>query len=91
TASFNEIIFDYSDRNIPESTYINGPGTLFTQTKILKDITVKTSGQIFKKYVPEYITDTTGYQYVKKITESNSKGESANPVIFNYPAQSPAT
>ncbi|MEG0925764.1 RHS repeat-associated core domain-containing protein [Chryseobacterium sp.] len=91
TPSFNEIIFSYSDRNIPESAYINGPGTLFTQTKILKDITVKSGGQIFKKYTPEYITDTTGYQYVKKITESNSKGESANPVIFNYPAQNPAT
>ncbi|MGC5744875.1 RHS repeat-associated core domain-containing protein [Chryseobacterium sp. NFX27] len=88
TASFNEIIFDYNDRNIPESAYINGSGTLFTQTKILKDITVKTNGQVFKKYVPEYITDSIGYQYVKKITESNSTGESANPVEFNYPSQS---
>lgn len=91
TASFNEILFDYSDRNVPESSYINGPGTLFTQTKILKDITVKTNGQIFKKYVPEYFTDSTGYQYVRKITESNSKGESANPVVFDYPAQSPTS
>jgi len=88
TPSFNEIIFTYNDRNIFEGAYINGPGTLFTQTKILKDITVKTNGQIFKKYVPEYITDSIGYQYVKKITESNSAGESANPVEFNYPAQS---
>lgn len=88
TPSFNEIIFTYNDRNIFEGTYINGPETLFTQTKILKDITVKTNGQIFKKYVPEYITDSIGYQYVKKITESNSAGESANPVEFNYPAQS---
>lgn len=91
TASFNEIIFNYSDRNISEGTYINGPGTLFTQTKILKDITVKTNGQIFKKYVPEYVTDSIGYQYVKKITESNSTGESANPIVFNYPAQNPTS
>ena len=91
TVSFNEIIFDYNNRNIPESTYINGPGTLFTQIKILKDITVKTNGQVFNKYVPEYITDSLGYQYIKKITQSNSKGESANPAVFQYPAQVPTS
>lgn len=91
TASFNEIIFDYKNRNIPESAYINGSGTLFTQTKILKDITVKTNGLVFKKYEPKYATDYTGYQYVKNITESNSTGQSANPIEFNYPTVSPTS
>ncbi|QIY91650.1 polymorphic toxin type 23 domain-containing protein [Chryseobacterium gallinarum] len=91
TASFNEIVFNYNDRNIPEGAYINGSGTLFTQTKILKDIIVKISGQIFKKYVPEYFIDSIGYQYIKQITESNSKGEPANPVVFNYPVQNPTS
>lgn len=91
TISFNEILFSYDERSFPERTYINGPGTLFVQTKILRDITVKTNGQVFKKYVPEYVVDSVGYQYVKKITESNSAGESANPIEFNYPAQNQAS
>ncbi|CAA7386973.1 RHS repeat-associated core domain-containing protein [Chryseobacterium fistulae] len=89
TTSCNEIIFNYTDRNLYESAYINGPGTEFTQTKLLKDIQVKTNGNQFKKYVIEYIIDTTGYQYIKNITEYNSKDEAANPVVFDYPAQHP--
>lgn len=70
-----------------ETTYINGPGTMFMQSKLLKDIIVKTNGSPFKKYNIEYMSDHTGYQYVNKINEYNSQGERANPIIFNYPPQ----
>ncbi|MDY0931777.1 RHS repeat-associated core domain-containing protein [Chryseobacterium sp. CFBP8996] len=86
-ASFNEIVFNYIDRNLIETTYINGPGTMFMQSKLLKDILVTTNGNQFKKYSVEYISDNTGYQYAKKITESNSQNEAANPIVFNYPPQ----
>ncbi|GAA4159078.1 hypothetical protein GCM10022217_21220 [Chryseobacterium ginsenosidimutans] len=85
TSSFNEITFSYNDRSLIEGAYVNGPGTMFTQTKILKDILVKANGNQFKKYTIDYTSNGTAYQFVQKITEYNSLGEQATPVYFEYP------
>lgn len=86
---FNEIIFNYTERNNFETAFVNGPGTLFTQKKILQNIIVKTNGNLFNKYVVEYTTDAGGYQYVKNITEHNSNDEPSNSAEFTYSPQKP--
>ncbi|WBV61634.1 SpvB/TcaC N-terminal domain-containing protein [Chryseobacterium camelliae] len=85
TSSFNEINFNYIDKSVFEGAYINGAGTLFSQTKTLKDIIVKTDGNQFKKYSIDYTNNGTAYQFIEKITEYNSANEQANPVFFEYP------
>ena len=84
TAHFNSIIFNYIIREVREITYVNGKE--FIQANILSNIIVNTSGSLFKKYSIEYEKDNKGnrYQFVKSITESNSKGENANPVTFKH-------
>ncbi|WP_407509334.1 RHS repeat-associated core domain-containing protein [Elizabethkingia anophelis] len=84
TSSFNSIIFDYKYRDLPENSYINGKK--FIQGGILSNIEVHTNGSLFKKYNIEYTgyNDKNRYQFIKSITESNSKGEKAAPVNFNY-------
>lgn len=88
----NEIVFNYIDRDLKETAWVNGTGnsstvgTLFIQTKLLKDIIVKTNNQQFKKYSLDYIKNNTNYQFLKNITEYNSNNEAANPITFEYPA-----
>ncbi|UTF99026.1 VCBS repeat-containing protein [Elizabethkingia anophelis] len=84
TSNFNSIVFNYLDRDSREISYVSGKK--FSQFNILSNIEVRTSEKLFKKYSIEYKRDDKGnkYQFVKSITESNSKGETANPVIFNY-------
>ncbi|KUY30396.1 RHS repeat-associated core domain-containing protein [Elizabethkingia ursingii] len=84
TSHFNQIVFNYITRDVQEISYVNGKG--FVQTNLLLSIEVKTNNFLFKKYSLEYKYDDQGnrYQFVKSITESNSKGESANPVVFDY-------
>ncbi|GAA4166992.1 hypothetical protein GCM10022217_41600 [Chryseobacterium ginsenosidimutans] len=83
--NFNRIDFNYTTRNLAEEFYI--AGSKFVQNKLLTDITVKTNGNIFKKYAIEYGQNGTNYQFVNKITESNPQGASANPIAFEYPSQ----
>ncbi|MFY1045060.1 FG-GAP-like repeat-containing protein [Chryseobacterium sp. GP-SGM7] len=80
---FNEILFNYVDRDLKEQSYIQGLG--FTQNRILSEIIVRSHGTQFKKYTIEYLKNGTNYQFVDKITEYNSNNEPANPVIFSYP------
>ena len=84
TAHFNSIAFNYITRDTKEVSYINGQQ--FVQNYILTSIEVNTNNTLFKKYSIEYKKDDKGnnYQFVKSITESNSKGETANPVTFTY-------
>lgn len=80
---FNRINFNYIDRGLIEESYVSGDK--FVQDKLLTDITVQTNGTQFRKYVIDYVQNGTNYKFVNKITEYNSKGESANPVTFTYP------
>ncbi|MDQ8747748.1 RHS repeat-associated core domain-containing protein [Elizabethkingia miricola] len=84
TPHFNNITFNYTTREDIEISYVNGKK--FIQANILSSITVNTNGSLFKKYSIEYKKDDKGnkYQFVKTITESNSKGEDATPVVFEY-------
>ncbi|MDE5483453.1 MULTISPECIES: RHS repeat-associated core domain-containing protein [Elizabethkingia] len=84
TYNFNSIVFNYLDRESREISYVNGKK--FSQFNILSNIEVRTNEKLFKKYSIEYKKDDKGnkYQFVKSITESNSKGETANPVTFGY-------
>ncbi len=90
TSHFNNIIFNYNTREVREISYVNGKE--FIQTNILSDIMVNANGSIFKKYSIEYEKDNNGngYQFVKSITESNSKGQNANPVTFKHQESNPS-
>ncbi|EQB90593.1 RHS repeat-associated core domain-containing protein [Elizabethkingia anophelis] len=81
---FNKIDFNYIRRDLREITYLNGDP--YIQNYILSNIEVNGNGSLFKKYSIEYKKDDKGnhYQFVKSIKESNSKGETANPVTFEY-------
>lgn len=89
TSHFNNIIFNYNTREVREISYVNGKE--FIQANILSNIMVNASGSLFKKYSIEYEKDNNGngYQFVKSITESNSKGQNANPVNFKYQESQP--
>ena len=84
TAHFNSIIFSYAPRALRETSYVKGK--LFIQTNLLTNIQVKANGVVFKTYNMLYEKDNKGnhYQFLKSITELNSKGEAATPVIFDY-------
>ena len=84
TAHFNSITFTYLSRALRETSYMRGK--LFVQTNLLSTIQVKANGTIFKTYNMAYEKDNKGnhYQFLKSITELNSKGEAATPVIFDY-------
>jgi RHS repeat-associated protein len=86
---FNEIIFNYTNRKVIESS--NLKENFFFQPHILKSIIVNTNSTLFKKYEFEFETDTSTvqYEYLKKITEYNSNNEAANPVIFYYNKSQP--
>lgn len=79
---YNEIKFNYIDRDLKEESYVHG--FRFLQDKLLSNIQVNTNGTQFKKYEISYKKDGNGtnYQYLDRITEYNSRGESANPVVF---------
>lgn len=88
---FNTIEFTYSPRKIIETSYLKG--ILFKQDKILDLIKVKVDGTAFKSYSIQYTTtqniinnnvnNKINYDFVEKITEINSSGEEANPIIFS--------
>lgn len=82
TLHFNEIKFNYINRDLKESSYVNG--AFFIQDKLLKDITVKISGNQFKKYIIKYTRNGTSYQFVESVQEINSMSEEANPISFTY-------
>ncbi|MGI9650399.1 RHS repeat-associated core domain-containing protein [Chryseobacterium sp. RLHN22] len=86
--NLNEIIFDYVDRNLNEQSHVGGIS--FSQTKILKDITVKSNNLQYKKYVITHSNNPSGYQLISSITEYNSSNEPANPVSFTYTTPSSA-
>lgn len=79
---FNEILFNYKERDLKELAYNNGRS--FFQIKILEYIIVNTNGSQFKKYTIDYNKLGTNYQFVNKITEYNSSNEPANPVTIVY-------
>ncbi|ODS89086.1 MAG: hypothetical protein ABS44_05700 [Chryseobacterium sp. SCN 40-13] len=80
----NEVSFIYIDRDLKEESYVQG--VRFFQNKLLKEITVKSAGNQFKKYIVDYFKNGTNYQFVNKITEFSANNEAANPVLFEYPA-----
>ncbi|QBA21996.1 hypothetical protein EU348_12670 [Chryseobacterium indologenes] len=86
---FNTITFNYTTRDLKETSYLNG--LQFVQDKLLSNIVVTTNENQFKKYVINYAKDiinndanqTVNYQYVQSIQEFNSQNELANPVTFS--------
>ncbi len=80
----NKIEFNYVARLRTEYSYLNYNNIKIEVNKILKDITVSTGGQLFRKYTLEHDTISGNYQRVKKITETNGANENANPIIFDY-------
>jgi len=81
---FNEMVFTYGERDLKEFSYVMGERLI--QDKILMSIQVNSNRKQFKKYVINYDNGSNGtkYQFVKNITEYNSKNEPANPVTFEY-------
>lgn len=80
---YNSVEFTYTERNLKEQAYIQG--LRFIQDKILSGIIVNTNGSQFRKYLVEYTSNDTNYQFLNKITEYNANNEAANPVTFTYP------
>lgn len=83
---FNEILFNYKERDLKEFVYNSGRS--FFQIKILDYIIVNTNGSQFKKYTIDYNKLGTNYQFVNKITEYNSSNEPANPITIEYKSDS---
>ncbi|MDY3530002.1 SpvB/TcaC N-terminal domain-containing protein [Riemerella anatipestifer] len=80
---FNKIEFVYINREIKETSYVEG--IYFLQDKLLSSIQVLTNSKQFKKYTISYSNNTgSKYQFVQNITEYNSANEAANPVNFGY-------
>lgn len=78
---FNEIQFNYNlERTVKELSYHHG--YYYNQANLLSEIVVKANSNTFKSYKIDYTNNNTNYQFVDKITESNSKGESSNPIKF---------
>lgn len=87
TSHFNKITFNYIERDLKEVSHEKYQNT-FLQDNILSSIQVDTNGKQFKKYIIDYTSNETKYQFVKNITEYNSKNEPANPVTFEYNTES---
>jgi RHS repeat-associated protein len=88
---FNSIIFNYKNRSLVETSYLNAnnKGIRFLQSKLLNDITVNANGSLFKKYTLAHSTSHgSNYEIVNSITEHNSSNEVANPVTFTYEGSS---
>lgn len=87
-AHFNTVTFNYINRDIKETSYLNG--IEFVRDQLLNDIVVTANGGQFKKYVVNYGKDIinndtnqiVNYQFVKSIQEFNSQNEPSNPVTF---------
>ncbi|MCW1963387.1 RHS repeat-associated core domain-containing protein [Chryseobacterium viscerum] len=86
---FNSIEFTYADRTLKEQAYTKG--LTYTQSMILSEIKVNSNGNLFKKYSLEYVQNKTNYQFLSKITESNSAGANANPITIQYQQDPSAT
>ena len=87
TSHFNKITFNYIERDLKEVSHEKYQNT-FLQDNILSSIQVDTNGKQFKKYIINYTSNETKYQFVKNITEYNSKNEPANPITFEYNTES---
>ncbi|WP_333663138.1 polymorphic toxin type 23 domain-containing protein [Chishuiella changwenlii] len=88
---FNSIIFNYKNRSLVETSYLNAnnKGIRFIQSKLLNDITINANGSLFKKYTLAHSTSYgSNYEIVNSITEHNSSNEVANPVTFTYESSS---
>ncbi|PKF75433.1 RHS repeat-associated core domain-containing protein [Chryseobacterium sp. PMSZPI] len=83
TPHFNKIDFSYINRSLTEDSYVGG--TRFLQTRLLSEVKVTSSGNLFKRYAINYLKNGTNYEVVDKITEYNTDNNAANPVAFTYP------
>lgn len=79
---FNEIEFFYKSRLRPEVGYLHG--VKMTNSRLLDYVSVKTGGQLFKKYVLTHSQNELNYQNVSQIQEFNGNNEAANPIVFGY-------
>ncbi|MBV8326129.1 SpvB/TcaC N-terminal domain-containing protein, partial [Chryseobacterium sp.] len=79
---FNEIIFNYQERKLIETSYLNEH--LFVQKQLLNNIVVNTNNALFKKYEIKYAETANGYQFVDTLTEYNAENIKSNPVVFGY-------
>lgn len=82
-STFNEIIFNYTNRSRTEQGYINGQN--IENKKLLNNIVVNGIGACFRNYQLEYTTSNLGYDKLTKITEkSGDNSLSLNPTVFHY-------
>ncbi|AKH95793.1 VCBS repeat-containing protein [Elizabethkingia anophelis] len=83
SSHFNSIIFNYQERDLKETSYVNGKK--FVQSNLLSSIVVNSNGGQFKKYVINYKYNSDNkYQFVQSVQEFNALDEGANPVTFSY-------
>ena len=86
---FNEMVFNYTNRNLQEASY--SKGISFIQKSLLQNIVVVSNGSQFKKYIISYeMPNVDGddskiihYQFVKEIKEFNANNEEASPITFS--------
>lgn len=88
---FNSIVFSYINRDLQEIAYLKGQK--FIQSKLLNTITVNSNNSLFKTYSLTYVKDsqTNNYQYLTSITEGNSEGKKANPIVFTPGTVTPSS
>ncbi|WP_337084789.1 RHS repeat-associated core domain-containing protein [Elizabethkingia anophelis] len=83
SSHFNSIVFNYQERDLKETSYVNGKK--FVQSNLLSSIVVNSNGGQFKKYVINYKYNSDNkYQFVQSVQEFNALDEGANPVTFSY-------
>lgn len=82
--AINKIVFNYRSTPIKrvERDFIKGQAIF--SSKILDNISVYTSGTLFRKYKFNQTADDFGYERLASIQESNGTGELSNPVSFTY-------
>lgn len=86
----NTIDFIYEERPDPIPVYYDGVKDKIS--KRLKEIVIKCNGSLYRKYEIGYkavysfpkLADSEVFSKLESITESNGKGESLNPTVFNW-------
>ena len=80
---FAQILFNYKTR-ADMSSYVYA-GKEFSRDLLLDNIEVRCNGQLFKKYVLEYMRDT--FAQLQKVTQYSSQNIAFNPTVFTWTDQ----
>ena len=80
---FAQILFNYKTRS-DVSSYVYA-GKEFWRDLLLDNIEVRCNGQLFKKYVLDYMRDT--FAQLQKVTQYSSQNVAYNPTVFTWTDQ----